>query len=145
MSAWSTGPFDNDRAADYVESLAEMAAAERAVSLASQLTLAIEDPDGARGWLYQEVIAAAAVVAIALGGPGDLLDEEDEVFAETLDSVLPIPVTRELVSVALEAIAVASDPNRDWYRNWLSGEDRRAAVKAVDEVKATLSGFASMS
>ena len=114
MGSWNTGPFDNDAAADLLEEISDLPGDQRSALLADQFERAVESPDGPVEKMYpSEVVAGAALVALALpGGDRVLRWQEVDVSEELSEAALDSP-DRALVGSALDALRAVTDPQRD--------------------------------
>jgi Domain of unknown function (DUF4259) len=139
MSAWNTGPFDSDMAADFLDLLSELAMTEKEDELRELFAHAIRDPDGVESFLgLRAVVAGAALVAMCLPGGGNLLEQQKSNYSGDLTLVLPVPHDRHFVLAARDAVVAVTHPDRDWSRNWLSDDDQIEARRGVDDIVAIL-------
>ncbi|GHH57611.1 DUF4259 domain-containing protein [Streptomyces candidus] len=77
MGTWGTGPFDSDRAADFVDEL-EGLPPEKVIEVLERAFRRVMDCGGCvEGGDGTEAVAAAALVASTIPGNGMMLDPED--------------------------------------------------------------------
>ncbi|WP_225640325.1 DUF4259 domain-containing protein [Streptomyces werraensis] len=121
MGTWGIGPFDNDAAADFADSL-DTAEPERRVEMVRKVLVRTIDATG-RLTDADEAVAAAALVAAQCPG-GEPVDEGPETSMPAFPSDL-----RKLADECL--VRVATD-ERGPAANWVDPQDseRRQAVLA---------------
>ena len=152
MGTWGTGPFDNDAAGDLLDELAECTPDERVAPLRQLFAAVLRDPDAdtyevafPTGYLdglnADEVVAGAALVALALPGGEQILEVPmDRAFPGggipdlVASAGVPAP-SHDLIALAAEALRAATAPARPWYLAWIDDGDR---VLAMGGVTATL-------
>lgn len=129
MGTWGTGPFDNDSAADYADTITALADQPDTVTSHLETTLTSPHPDQP-----EETVAACAIVAdrCAPTFPGRVFTAHAMADNIPLDR---IPDVARLVPDALTAIGElrpAADGWRDAAhdRAWLASLDKIAAVLA---------------
>jgi hypothetical protein len=138
MGTFGAGPFDNDGALDLLDELADQPASQRRDVL-ERIFLRVRDrPDLlGREFLPDQIVAAAAVVAVGLpGGAGlrkDLADQGYDVDAITVPAPDP-----ELNGSALGALLVAAGRDGPWHDGWVDPEDAAQARQATDRLAAIL-------
>lgn len=105
MSAWQTGPFDNDTAADWCGDLDDLLLEERLEKITSTLTVAADEVDYLEAPVGEEAVAAAALVASQSLGEPTL----DSAYAPKapLPEGLAAPEVRALAIRALDRITAA--------------------------------------
>jgi hypothetical protein len=150
MGAWGVGPFDNDAGLDFVGELRDHPSEARDRVTAPLLALTRESPAPSppaarRRGLFRrradahdpilpidEAMAAAAVIAVALGAPDDV--NVDRAFVDSL--LLEVDDRlRELALAALERAFVPA-PENEWLELW-------EEAGALDEVRAALDPYRS--
>ncbi len=139
MAAYNTGPFDSDTAQDLLELYAdELTAEERLANLRAVFRGGPRHPDGPFEPVDQtEVIAGAALVALALPG-GDRVTElpQMDFDEEIAAAAIPTP-DLELIRIALGALEmVAADD--DWFSRWLDDVDRAESRHVVAVIRGVL-------
>jgi hypothetical protein len=140
VAMYNTGPFDGDGPQDLLELYAELTDAERKENLRAVFLGGPRHPDGPYEPVDQvEVVAGAALVARALPGGAARVDAipqmdwEEELAAAQITAPEP-----ELVRIAHDAL-VAVQRDEDWFRSWLSAEDRadsRHTITTIVDVLA---------
>jgi hypothetical protein len=134
MGAWSSGPFDNNDAADSVGELCKMTDSEFVAAVLGDALLAVRAGDGyIEAPEMSRTVAAAAIVAL-FGGAG--LPTPPALMQSWLDAVRLVP-SDQLRSEARQVFTRAFEPeNNEWYELWVD-----AAL--VDEVRANLAPYSS--
>ncbi|MBW8483618.1 DUF4259 domain-containing protein [Actinomadura parmotrematis] len=123
MGTWGTGPFDNDRAADFSGDLDEVAEAERSALIRWALEAAADAEGGLDASAGDVAIAAAALVAAQCpgGAPVTTVYGPDE----------PVPVLHpEIYGIALRALARVTSDDSELPELW-GGEEQGAEWFAV--------------
>ncbi|MFG2104417.1 DUF4259 domain-containing protein [Micromonospora echinaurantiaca] len=143
VGTWGPHPFDNDQALDLFDELAEMDEQEKAEHLRELFGDVLGPPTGRQLW-PKEVIAGAALIALALPGGAAVVDEEgdyDKDAEENADddwaAVLLSAPSRDLISLALEALRVVTMPGSQWYASWGPDEDRVGYAATITRVLQT--------
>ncbi|GAA0522446.1 hypothetical protein Ade02nite_81780 [Paractinoplanes deccanensis] len=140
MGTWASGPFENDQALDLLTELSELDDDEKEQHLRGLFADALEASPSERVW-PKEVIAGAALVALALPGGAAVIGDEgndydpDEDDDEELSSALLRRPSGELAGLALRAMNEIIRPDGEWYSSWIREDERdvalgRAAVAA---------------
>ncbi|MFB9377716.1 DUF4259 domain-containing protein [Kineococcus gynurae] len=158
MGAWGTGPFDNDRAADWAGQLADTPPHDRPELLRTTLLTVLpggDRPEPARwtpwrsagrawsrlrrlgrtlrddeDWGAEEVVAAACVVAGALpGGPA-----VDENYGPPAEVITSLEVDEELRALALRAVQEAIGEGSEWHDLWSEAGALDEATTALQPV-----------
>ncbi|MFJ8580371.1 DUF4259 domain-containing protein [Micromonospora sp. NPDC093277] len=145
MGTWSSGPFDNDQAMDLLDELAEMDEDQKAEHFREVFTNALSSSPSERVW-PKEVVAAAAVVALALPGGAVVVNFEEGDFdpdaEENAEDEWSAAILREpgsaLAGLALEALSGVTRAGGEWFSSWLLEDDRDAAVVRVDSIARVL-------
>ena len=130
MSAWATGPFDNDDGLDFVDDLAEAPTWRTVVQALDYVTKAagyLEAPEGAIA------VAAAAIVAASVGDVTILPDNHRE-----LKAALGAP-PEGAVTLARSALARAVAPASELDELWQEGDDHDAWLTQIAALQKTLS------
>ena len=140
MSAWSSGPFDNDAAADLLGELADMPVTQRAGHLMDLFARAVRSPDGA-GTFPPEVVAGAALVAITLPGGDQVLGFQKVDMSAELASAVIVAPPEGLARLAVQALRQVTRPDRDWNESWVDEVDRAEANEAAETVASVLMAF----
>jgi hypothetical protein len=130
MGTWGTGAFENDTASDWVYSLEE-ARDSSVVASALQVAGSSSDPDVDEAVIG---VAAAEVVAAALGAPADhlpsnvvaWLDAHRQAIAPALAGTARAVVARIRKRSELQELWEESDDNADWIAA-MNDLDRRLA------------------
>lgn len=131
MAVYSTGPFDSDTAQDLLERFAELSGAQRLEHLRLVFRGGPRDPGGPFEPVDPtEVVAGAALVALALPGGRRVGDIPQMEFDEEVAAAALTAPDAELVRLALDATrAVAADDA--WFAAWITEEDRTASRHTV--------------
>ena len=130
MSAWASGPFDNDEAMDFVSDLAEAPDWRTVVQMLDHVTKQagyLEAPEG------EIAVAAAAIVAASVGVVTILPDSHRDLKAAL--GAAPDGV----VSLARSALARVVAPASELDEFWQEGEDHDAWLTQIAALQATLS------
>ena len=130
MSAWATGPFDNDDGLDFVDDLADAPTWRTVVQALDYVTKAagyLEAPEGAIA------VAAAAIVAASVGDVTILPDNHRE-----LKAALGAP-PEGAVTLARSALARAVAPASELDELWQEGDDHDAWLTQIAALQKTLS------
>ena len=140
MGAWGTGNFENDTAMDWVGELQEGGDADRVEQALKRVT----DPDSAEYLDADEsceALAAAEVVAIAMGHP-PAVDPPDQETIDTLRTwAIDHPQVGVLAPIARRAIDRVAQPGSELRELWFEDEDDGGAwTKALDDLRARLIG-----
>jgi hypothetical protein len=154
MGVWGTGPFHNDAALDLLGDLAEYGSAQRTALLRQLFAAVLRDPNAhsfevafPEGYTDRlsanEVIAGAVVLALALPGGGRILDVPMNqslpgggIPDVVLSAAVPAP-TRDLATMAAEALRAVTDSARVWSQAW-GDDDLAMALKGVAETLTVL-------
>ncbi|MEH0935999.1 DUF4259 domain-containing protein [Micromonospora psammae] len=143
---WERGehtPFGNDHALDLVDELAELDEREKEEHLRQLFGEVLAPPAGGRLW-PKEVVAGAALVALALpGGAAVVTDEagghdKEEDVEDNWGTAVPSAPSAELLSLAVEALQVVTVPAGQWCAGWRLNEDRAAALGHVTTIATVL-------
>jgi hypothetical protein len=158
VGTWGTGPFHNDAAMDLLEQLADYPDPQRTAVLRRLFAAALRDPDAdsfevafPEGYTDRltatEVVAGAAVLALALPA-GERINEVP--MSQSLPgggipdlvagAAVPAP-TRDLATMAAEALRAVTDPTRFWSQAWVADDDRAMAQQGVAATLAVLEAF----
>jgi hypothetical protein len=140
MSAWNSGPFDNDAAADLLGELAGMSETERPDRLMDLFAGAVQSPDGAQTY-PSEVVAGAALVAITLPGGDQVLRFQKVDMSEELALAMIAASPDGLARLALQALREVTRPDRFWNKSWLDDMDRSEANEAAEAIASVLMAF----
>jgi hypothetical protein len=143
VGAWSTGPFDNDSAADWAGTLTETDPQERSQLLRATLQAVLPDSDSSgvdldddseEDWGAEEAIAAAAAVAAALpGGPA-----VDEAYGPAPQVIASLQVDDQLRTLALRALHEATSKGSEWHDLWSEAEALDDALTVLQPVFSAL-------
>ena len=140
MGAWGTGNFDNDTAAAWVGRLREAGDAD-AVKAALE---AVTEPDSADALGADqgcEALAAAEVVAIAVGHPPDVDPPDRETVDGLTTWVGEHPQVSVLGPVARRAVDRVAQPGGDLREHWFEDDDdAQAWTRVLDDLRARLVG-----
>ena len=133
MSAWGTGPFENEAAADYAREVVQ----DGPFALAEALDVAL-DPDN--DYLEAEeghraVAAAEILAAILTGDTSALTDAALRAWVQGTD---PTELTH-LREHALEALDRVTDPGSELPELWEDSEDADAWRGDIQRLRAALS------
>lgn len=126
MGAWGHGPFENDDAADWVWELEE---SDDFSLVESVLKSVVNREDYLEAPTCSEAIAAAEIVAAALGRPLDALPEEAVAWTEAHRDV-PEDLA-DLAKRALVAIATESEL-RDLWAESETPDDWQQTLRDLD-------------
>ncbi len=139
MGTWGTGPFSSDGALDLLEELTELEQGERRERLAGILSTTIENPESMMRTVFpDEVVAAAALVAVSLpGGERIVISQKEAVANELAGAVLSAPAF-DLVRPALNALLSVAGPNGAWHRGWVDDDRRESAKQNIEEILTVL-------
>lgn len=129
MGAWAAGPFDNDDAADWANTLDDAEPHERPAVVAAALSAAADEA----GYLdmsdAEAAFAAAAVVAAARAGV-------------TLESAYApqhsVDADDELVALALRALDRIAADESEWRELWEDADGAEKAMAELAEVRGAL-------
>ena len=143
MGTWGPHPFDNDQALDLFDELAEMDEQEKAEHFRQLFGDVLDPPTGKQLW-PKEVVAGAALIALALPGGAAVVDEEgdyDKDAEENADddwatALLSAP-SLDLTSLALKALRAVTMPGSQLYASWVLDEDRMRHVATIAKVLQT--------
>lgn len=134
MAANGTGTFDNDHAAQFVNSLLSVDHAAASNSVTAALRSVEEAGDTLSGKAADEGrVAVALLLAEQQPSVLDEAPEQDRLrgYLRDLDTELT-PSRRTLAEAVLNRI-VLSEAN-DWYAGWTDPEQRNAAVASVRQL-----------
>ncbi|MFI5490009.1 DUF4259 domain-containing protein [Micromonospora echinaurantiaca] len=143
MGTWGPHPFDNDQALDLFDELAEMEEQEKAEHFRQLFGDVLDPPTGKQLW-PKEVVAGAALIALALPGGAAVVDEEGDYDKDAAESaeddwagaLLSAP-SLDLVSVALKALRLVTMPGNQWDASWVLDEDRMSYASTIAKVLQT--------
>ncbi|MFF4343876.1 DUF4259 domain-containing protein [Kitasatospora sp. NPDC001540] len=130
MGTWSTGPFDNDTAADFAGDLDEAAPEQRAALLRTALTRALHAPDGLDGSDGARAVAAAALVAAQCPG--------GEPVTTVYGPDHPLPPLLALRPLAARAVRRVLGPDSDLTEGWFRYADFLARRDGLERLHAVL-------
>jgi len=134
MAAYNTGPFDNDYAQDLLGLYAELTVEERLANLRVVFAGGIRHPGGPLEPVDPcEVLAGAALIALALPGGQQVREIPQMDFAEEIAAAAIPPPDTELVRLALHALRKVTADGRS-VLSWLYDTDREASRHAVEVV-----------
>jgi hypothetical protein len=114
---------------------------EKAERLRAIFANAVSSAPDERFW-SSEVVAAAALVALALPGGAVVVHGEDGDFDpdadENADGEWTPAILRRpdaaLSSLALEAVQAVTRAGGEWHRTWVRDDDRDAALERVSDI-----------
>ncbi|BCB86083.1 DUF4259 domain-containing protein [Phytohabitans suffuscus] len=135
MATWHVGPFDNDDAADWCDSLHEAPAAERreivwrALEVAALARSDVTAADAARA------VAAAAVVLHSLTGAPQPNSPHMPSLSFCGDA---IEVDDALLALAVQAIDAVLAQTSGWRRQWADDVEEDEALTIVGELRTRL-------
>jgi hypothetical protein len=113
VGTWGPGPFDNDDAAPVIEELTDTSLQQTTENLQSLMAAALKPNEYVEAPVMSAAIAAACIIAVALGAPSphpNLTDWlQDSGFGATSD-------LRRTATQVLSRVT-ASD-NNEWYDLW---------------------------
>jgi hypothetical protein len=131
MGAWETGPFENDTAMDWVADLERTGAQAVRTALSVAADGYVEAPAG------EEVVAAAEVVASALGEPGPKLPEAVRRWIATnADELSPEDVT--LARGAMKRVVSEDSELREL---WVDDAEDEDWPKAMEDLQRRLAAL----
>jgi hypothetical protein len=141
VGTWGPGPFSNDQALDLCDELGDMDGDEKAERLRAIFASAVSSLPAEHVW-SSEVVAAAALVALALPGGVVVVSGQDGDFdpdaAENADDEWTPAILRRpdaaLRELALEAVQAVTRVGNEWHRTWVRDDDRDAALERVSEI-----------
>ncbi|MFI1987699.1 DUF4259 domain-containing protein [Actinoplanes sp. NPDC020271] len=145
MGTFSSHPFGNDTALDLCDLFSELDDQEKSRHLTSIFENALNPKPGEYVWT-DEVIAAAALIALVLPGGGSVVSVEDaeldldsdaEAEEEWYPALLHQP-SNEVVALANRALRHVTGTATKWYANWLNDSVRSEAVGRIDRISAVL-------
>jgi hypothetical protein len=145
VGTWGPGPFSNDQALDLCDELGDMDDDEKAERLRAIFANAVSSSTAERIW-SSEVVAAAALVALALPGGAVVVHEEDGDFdpgaGENADDEWTPAILRRpdaaLSNLALEAVQAVTRAGSEWHSTWVGDDDRDAALERVSDIARIL-------
>jgi len=144
MGTFGTGPFSSDGALDLLEELGELPKAERRDELARRLSAVVEgSPAVMHGRYADEVVAAAALVAISLPGGDRILNAQPASVADELMGALLSDPAIELARPALAALESVAGSQGSWFRGWIDAERQTAAEQVIEDLRLVLEGAVS--
>lgn len=144
MGTWGTGPFSSDGALDLLDELAELEQEDRVAELARILSVVNNNPELLMKEVYpDEVVAAAALVAISLPGGAKIADSQREAVANELSAAALSSPAYELAESALSALLSVAGPDGLWLRGWTDEEKMASAIQAVGQLRAVLESAAA--
>ncbi|GAA1763846.1 DUF4259 domain-containing protein [Luedemannella helvata] len=139
MGTWGTGPFGSDGALDLLDELAELEEDERLAELGRILSATSENPELLMSEVYpDEVVAAAALVAISLPGGASIGGSQGEAVADELAAAaLSVPAF-ELAGQALMALNSVAGQGGLWLSGWTDDEKLASATQTVTQLRVVL-------
>jgi Domain of unknown function (DUF4259) len=124
VAMYNTGPFDSDTAQDLLGLYAELTIEERLENLRVVFLGGPRHPDGPFEPVDQtEVIAGAALVALALPGGTRVSEIPQMDFDEEVSAAAITEPAEDLIQLALDALRKVA-VNDEWFSRWLSSDDR---------------------
>ncbi|MFJ8746526.1 DUF4259 domain-containing protein [Embleya sp. NPDC127516] len=130
MGTWDTGPFDNDTAADFANTLDDAGPEEHEALIRGVLTRTVDAID----YLFEAEKAIAAAALIATQSPG----------GEPVDSGYgpeePMPVSPAVLrTLAAEALDRIASDDSGLIANWLEAANARQWLAHINRLRAVLS------
>ncbi|MFD6421152.1 DUF4259 domain-containing protein [Streptomyces sp. NPDC060198] len=128
MGTWDTGPFDNDTAADFADTLDDTAPEAREALVRAVLVRTIDATD----WLREAEAAVAAAALIAAQCPGG--DPVDTSYGPRAPTPRFPSDLRALADEAVARVATAEEgPSSDWtdQKAWERWQAMLARLRAV--------------
>ena len=135
MGTWGVSPFESDSAQDFLDGLADISAGQREEAVRRMLSYPVNDAASLmRDVVPEEVMAAAALVALGLPGGAELPWRDDEASTAALSE----SSSAALAGMALRAVDVVVAPDGWWWRGWVSEDDRVQAGELVSQLRSAL-------
>ena len=131
MGAWEAGPFENDTALDWVADL------ERTGAQAVRTALSVAADGYVEAPLGEEAVAAAEVVASALGEPGQNLPEPVRRWLATNAG----EILRDDVTLARGAIKRVVSEDSELKELWIDDAEDEFWPKAMEDLQRRLAAL----
>ena len=131
MGAWEVGPFENDTALDWVADLRSGGAEAVRVALSSAADGFLDAREG------EEVVAAAEVVASALGEPAPNLPDDVTAWIATNGGQL----SREDVALARGAMARVVSEESELRELWVDDAEDEDWPKVMSDLQRRLAAL----
>jgi uncharacterized protein DUF4259 len=128
MGAWEAGPFENDAAMDWVADLERIGAQAVRTALSVAADGYLEAPEG------EEAVAAAEVVASALGEPGPTLPDDVKHWI----AANPGQLSAEDVTLARGAMKRVVSEDSELKELWVDDAEDEEWPKAMEDLQRRL-------
>ncbi|MFF5260476.1 DUF4259 domain-containing protein [Actinomadura viridis] len=132
MGTWGVGPFENDHASDLACEIDGVEALERPVLVESALLAALEQGCSAPSRIFDQAVAAAAIVASQCPGGSPV----DSVYGP--EEVIPDVHGSKMVELAIRVIVQALSEHSSVSRLWGETSSLRAWEGALGELLSVL-------
>jgi len=138
MGTFGTGPFDGDGALDFLDGLAELHGGQRREVLERMFLVVRNEPEQLERTVFpDEVVAAAAVVAVSLAG-GTSIRQKLANSGYDADAIVVTDADHELAASALSALGRAAGRDGPWHHGWTSPDDAVRARQTTEQLAAIL-------
>ncbi len=138
MGTFGTGPFDSDGALDFLDGLAELHGGQRREVLERMFLVVRNEPEQLERTVFpDEVVAAAAVVAVSLAG-GTSIRQKLANSGYDADAIVVTDADHELAASALSALGRAAGRDGPWHHGWTSPDDAVRARQTTEQLAAIL-------
>lgn len=132
MGAWGCGNFENDDALDFLDGLSAETAVGEVQSAMTTLIESSQEDEGAESWEAGAGLAAAELVAAALGRPGPDLPEDASNAVRALES------DAERLRASAREAAVAALERSELRELWGESDELDGWTAAVQGLIARL-------
>jgi hypothetical protein len=133
MGTWGAGVFENDETMDFLWEVEEGGID----ALRDALDQVIDAAGRPESWAESTAVAAAAIIAAAYDGRGDLLpDEASALLAGLSPDILENPALWDRARYAVHLVLTGDS---ELLELWRSSGESDAAISAIAEVQSRLS------
>ena len=140
VGTFGTGPFSSDGALDFLDALAERSADRWPGTLDHVFNYVLDNPSLImKEWFPDEIVAAAALVAVTLDGNEFVADLALVSSNTRLDPSLLYPMP-DLAALAYEALEAVAGDHGPWHQNWVDQSLSREATDTTNKLFAVLRG-----
>src|SRR5260221_13039193 len=134
MGTFGTGPFNSNGPLDVIDGLAELHGGQRREVLERMFLVVRNEPEQLERTVFpDEVVAAAAVVAVSLAG-GTSIRQKLANSGYDADAIVVTDADPKLAASDLSALGRAPGRVGPWHAGWTSPDDAVRAPQTTEQL-----------